>query len=152
MRRAEAIERLDATVDEVARVLPALPPPAVPNTGWGAHEVLSHVVFWHETYARILEAMTEGREPVVLEGVFPEFNRIAVERFRAAPDALLVERLRHANAVVVAALAALPPHARIRIKSGANPRGPVQFADRIEAHLRGHLEDLRHLSRARRAS
>ena len=155
MTRAETIARLDATVDEVSRVLPALPPPAVPHGGWGAHEVLSHIVFWHETYARILETMAEGRRPAVLVGVFPEFNRIAVERFRTVRDAVLVARLRRANAIVVAALGSLPPHARIRIKSGTNARGPVEFADRVDAHLRGHLDELRrlsHVSRARKAS
>lgn len=152
MTRSQAIARLDATVDEVARVLPALPPPAVPHAGWGAHEVLSHIVFWHETYAHILETLTDGHEPVLLDGIFGEFNRIAVERFGDVPDAVLVERLRKANAVVGAALAAVPPHARIRIKAGAKTRGPVEFAERIEAHLRGHLDDLRHLSRTQKAS
>ena len=151
MTRAEAIARLDATVGEVCRALPTLRALAVPHGGWGAHEVLSHIVFWHETYARILEAMAEGRQPAVLVGVFPEFNRIAVERFRTVPDAVLVARLRKANAIVVAALGSVPPHARIKIKSGANPRGPVQFADRVEAHLRGHLDELRRLSRIPRA-
>lgn len=151
MTRAEAIARLDTTVDEVSRVLPGMPAPAVPHAGWGAHEVLSHIVFWHETYARILEAMAEGHQPAVLVGVFPEFNRIAVERLRTVPDAVLVARLRRANAIVVAALGSLSPHARVRIKSGTNARGPVEFADRVEAHLRGHLEELRRLSRVSRA-
>ena len=152
MTRAEAIARLDATVAQVAGELPALPSPTVPHAGWGAHEVLSHIVFWHETYARVLEPLSRGRDPILLDGVFREFNRIAVARLRNVPDVALAARLRRANVIVAAALAALPPGARIRIRTGAKPRGPREFADGVDAHLRGHLAELRHLSCARRAS
>jgi Mycothiol maleylpyruvate isomerase N-terminal domain len=152
LTRIQAIARLDAAVDAFARTFLFAPPPAPVYPGWRPHEVLAHLVFWHETYARILQALNAGREPVLMEGVFREFNRQAVDRLRNVPEPALLERLRHANLLVGEGLASLPPHARIRIKEGSKPRGPVEFANAIQRHFRGHLDHLRHVTRTRKAS
>ncbi|HET9780880.1 MAG TPA: maleylpyruvate isomerase N-terminal domain-containing protein [Candidatus Dormibacteraeota bacterium] len=113
---------------------------------WGTHEVLSHLVFWHETYVRIVRALIRGKH-TALTGVFRDFNELAVETFRDSEDQALGRRLAAAQRDLAEELASLPAPARIRIKSGAMARGPAQFADRIAAHIRGHLSDLRHKSR-----
>jgi len=152
MTRARAIAGLDDAVDEFVRAFQSAPPSDPVYPGWRSHEVLAHLVFWHETYAGILQAVRAGREPVLMEGVFRDFNRQAAERLRSVPGRVLIERLQHANRLVGEGLRSFPAHARIRIKEGSKPRGPVEFATAIEGHFRGHLADLRHVTRTRKAS
>ena len=147
MRRDAAIKALDAAVSDFVLALPRIESVHANGTDWGTHEVLSHLVFWHETYVRIVEGLNGGTAYAPLAGVFREFNQLAVLQFRTAVDAELARRLTAAQRRLAVELAALPPSARIRIKGGAKGRGPAEFADRVAAHIRGHLVDLSHKSR-----
>ncbi len=150
--RTEAIHGLNAAVEEFARSVPDLSGVAASGREWGTHEVLCHLVFWHETYAAIAAAINSHAPPPVAVGKFPALNRLAVERLERVSDRRLVERLGDANRRLSSELAKLAPAARIRIKVGAKARGPVDFARRIEGHFRGHLGGLKHLRRLRTAS
>jgi hypothetical protein len=55
----------------------------------------------------------------------------------------LVTRRRRARRRLAVELLRLRPTSRIRIKTGTKSRGPVEFAGRIEAHFRRHLEEIR---------
>ncbi len=139
--------RLAATVDDVARELERGPLPPLTGGEWGPREILCHLVYWHEWYADVARSINAGEPVSPKVGAFPEFNRRSVVELGSAPAAELLGRLRHAQRSLDAELLVMSPHARITIKAGANSRGPNLFADRVEAHFRGHLHDIRRMLR-----
>lgn len=149
--RSVAISNLRESVDAFAGFVESRPDPPLTGGAWGAREVLCHIVYWHETYVRILRAINAGGAPVQREGRFTEFNRQAVVELGAVPAPELVARLRRAQRRLEVELLALTPTAHINIKVGSKPWGANQFPERIAGHLRGHLRELRRAERRQAA-
>ena len=146
-RRAVLVARLADAVDELASEVERAPLPPLTGAQWGPREILCHLVYWHEWYAEVARSINHGEAVVPKVGAFPEFNRDSVEELGSTPVQSLVARLRRAQRSLGTELLAMSPHARITIKAGASSRGPDVFADRIEAHFRGHLRDIRRMRR-----
>ena len=68
--RAQAVARLDESVEAFACALESMPETALTGAEWGPREMLGHIVFWHETYLRIAHAINTGHDPVPLVGTF----------------------------------------------------------------------------------
>jgi hypothetical protein len=145
--RLAAVEALQGSVDAFLREFEAHGQAPLTGGEWGPREVLCHLVYWHETYVSILHAMNLHEEPMLKEGVFREFNRLAVEELGHVPADVLVSRLETAQRRLGIELLRMSPSARIRIKSGQMARGPVEFTRRIEGHFLGHLADIRRMAR-----
>lgn len=141
--RLTAVEDLQAAVDEFVRRYGALDGPELTGGEWGPREVLCHLVYWHETYVTILRALNNHEAPPLKTGVFREINDLAVVELGHVPADVLVNRLETAQRRLGIELLRLSPAVRIRIKSGSMARGPVEFARRLEGHVRGHFADLR---------
>jgi hypothetical protein len=141
--RLAAVEALQDAVEDFARRYEGLPPQDLTGGDWGPREVLCHLVYWHETYLEIVRALNHHDPPAIKEGVFREFNQLAVEELGTVPPYVLLARLDVAQRRLAVELLRLSPAARIRIKTGSMARGPVEFTRRIEGHFRGHLADLR---------
>lgn len=141
--RLAAVDALQEAVDEFARRYESLPPQRLTGGGWGPREVLCHLVYWHETYVAVLHAMSHHDAPALKDGVFREFNQLAVQELGGVPAGVLLTRLEVAQRRLAVELLRLSPAARIRIKTGSMARGPVEFTRRIEGHFRGHFADLR---------
>lgn len=144
--RLAAVEALQEAVEEFVREFQLVDPRPLTGGEWGARELLCHLVYWHENYVTILHAMSRHEEPPLKEGVFRDFNRLAVEELGHVPADVLLTRLETAQRRLAIELLRLSPAARIRIKTGSMARGPVEFARRIEGHFRGHMADLRRVA------
>lgn len=145
--RLAAVEALQDAVEEFASRYEALPPQDLTGGDWGPREVLCHLVYWHETYLAIVRALNHHEAPGIKDGLFREFNELALEELGAVPPDVLLARLDVAQRRLAVELLRLSPAARIRIKTGSMARGPVEFTRRIEGHFRGHLADLRRRDR-----
>lgn len=98
------IRLLDAAVDEVVwlyglrdvdwsfRVYPL----------WDAHDVLAHLVSWHESFAAIVTARSRGERPEVPRGSLARVNEEGVQRLQGIGIASLTRRLVGAQRIVVA--------------------------------------------------
>ena len=141
------MKRLTAAVEEVAAEFERDGLAPLSGGEWGPREILCHLVYWHEWYADVAGCVNGGTPVSPKVGSFPEFNRQSVVELGGAPVPRLVERLRRAQGRLGAELTRMSPHAKMTIKVGATGRGPNCFADRIEAHFRGHLRDIRRMRR-----
>lgn len=146
-----AITELRAAVDAFIDHMERRPEPRLTGGEWGAREVLCHIVYWHETYVRIVRAMNAHESPVQREGSFKDFNRDSVSELGAEPVAEMLSRLRRAQRRLEVELLALPPATAINIKVGSKPWPADEFPARIAGHLRGHLRQLRRGERRRAA-
>jgi hypothetical protein len=141
--RAQTVARLGESVEAFACALESMPETALTRAEWGPREILCHIVFWHETYARIAHAINTGQDPMPLVGTFPEFNRRSVIELGGVPITVLVARLRRAQRRFAVELLAMNSRSRMTIKIGARGRGPLEFALKTDAHIRGHLDEVR---------
>lgn len=149
--RVAAIGELRSAVEAFTGYMDHRPEPSLTGGEWGAREVLCHLVYWHETYVRIVRAMNTHQPPVQRTGSFKDFNREGIFELGAEPVASMLARLRRAQRRLEVELLALPRDATINIKVGSKPWPADEFPARIAGHIRGHLRRLRR-GRARRAA
>lgn len=145
--RSEAVARLGESVEAFACALESTPETRLTGGEWGPREMLCHIVFWHETYVRIAHAINAGQDRRPLVGTFPEFNRQSVIQLGDVPVTVLVARLRRAQQRFARELLAMSPSSRLTIKIGAAGRGPLELAHKTDAHIRGHLDEVRRFQR-----
>ncbi|CAG0930139.1 hypothetical protein TFLX_01616 [Thermoflexales bacterium] len=75
METKEALrKRLNKTVAELIAVCRQLPDPdAVVYEGWTAKDILGHVTFWHESFARNVADLVHDGQPQPLKGQLARF-------------------------------------------------------------------------------
>lgn len=147
--RMAVVEELQATVEAFSRELERATLPPLSGAGWGPREILCHIVYWHEDYVTVLRAINQHEPPPLKVGNFRDFNDLAVQELGMVPADVLLGRLETAQRRLALELLRMSPAAKIRIKTGSMARGPVEFARRVDGHIRGHLADVRRTRSAR---
>ena len=109
---------------------------------WSAKDVLGHLVFWHESFARNLRDVSEGRTPHPLKGKLSEVNQQSVSSTRDVPIAALLNRLQQAQEVIEEHIAN-PDVSLIPYKKGSRDYPPLEHVEVVAAHIKRHLKDLR---------
>lgn len=129
--RAAAVAGLDAAVEAVAVELETQPETRLTGGDWGPREVLCHLVYWHEYYVSVVHALATGRQPALMVGAFPEFNRQAVRELGSVPVTDQVVRLRRAQRRLAVEFLRAEPHVsdQDQDRLEAAPPGRVRQSD-----------------------
>lgn len=132
----EILANLDQTLQEFIIRLLCLPTNQPINPAWSAHDLLSHITYWHEVYADSLTAITQGRQPNLPQGTYASINAQAVCVNAEVSSQILVGRLRSAQATIheQAPLAAKTGR-KIAFKQSSTRRTIPQALQRIEQHI-----------------
>ena len=139
------IDRLDDTVNDLTRYMASLAPEKLaPSTKqqWGAREVFSHIVFWHEEYARITQERLSNQEPRVLPGTHIEVNALAVEQYRDLTVNALIDKILKAQSELLL-MYDRAKDLRIAFKQHGAVLPFSEWIDGTERHIRSHLERLK---------
>lgn len=120
------------------------------NTEWTARDVLVHVAFWHESFARNVADLAAGIKPRPLKGTYSELGKRAAEEYRTCPVSELLDRLERAQRVIEQSVFD-PKVTLIPYKVGSRPYAPCEHTRIVEDHVRGHLGRLEAAYRANRA-
>jgi len=108
---------------------------------WTEKDVLGHIVFWHESFARNVQALTRGHEPNVLKGKLSEVNLRSVESTRPHSIPSLLARLQEAQHVISTHVQH-PDLALIPYKKGSRSYPPDEHLAVVNRHIQRHLKDL----------
>lgn len=109
-----------------------------------AREVLSHFVFWHREYVRIVRALAKRQAPRLREGKFREFNAQATREFAFESLPALVKRFDRLQSQLERALRALPDwESNFPIKSSGKYTSVAERVPQIAAHIGNHVARLR---------
>ncbi len=144
---AERIADLDEAIAAIAALYRRLPAEALtarPVNAWGPRELLCHLVFWHEQYATIAEALSAGAPPLLQPGTFRELNVRAVLENRDCTLDELLARLDGAQqrlAAIAHSSDEIPWS--IAFKQGGTARPFPEALRLIAGHIRGHGEQVR---------
>jgi hypothetical protein len=120
------------------------------EAGWTAHQVLAHIVWWHERYLSVLSALVDGRARPALAGKLDDINVTAVDAYGERSIDDLSDTLRtkeHAIESLVGVLYELPRSERdalvIVTRDEGKPGDLDGFVKRVTSHLHGHAQDIR---------
>lgn len=141
--RQALLERLNETAAQLRQTYQTLPnPEAMVYELWTAKDVLAHLTFWHESFARNVEALVSGRPPQPLKGRFSDLNQAGVEALRPLTLPQVLERFETAHALIQANILK-PVLTLIPYKKGSREYTPEEHLDLVAAHITEHLREVR---------
>ncbi|MGE0560529.1 MAG: hypothetical protein AB7O47_01820 [Flavobacteriales bacterium] len=111
-------------------------------TYWSAKDVLGHITFWHESFARNLNDLAQGKKPNPLKGKLSEVNDLSVNSTKENTIVELLNRLKAAqkiinNHILNDSILEIP------YKKGSRNYTRLEHLDIVEKHISKHLKDLR---------
>lgn len=112
------------------------------NRLWNAKDVLGHITFWHESFARNVSDLGEGRIPNPLKGKLSEVNEQSVATTREASISDLVQRLKQAQKTI--SFYIFDENIEmIPYKKGSRDYSRAEHLEVASRHIDKHLKDLR---------
>ena len=89
-------------VDDFVRLycLPGLDPSLMVYDEWNTHDVLVHVLVWHESFARNVDALARGLPPTPEFGRIREINDRGMAKYGDIPVRTLLRHLRRAQRTI----------------------------------------------------
>ena len=137
--RTVLLSRLDRTVAQLIGIYQGLANPATSgDDAWTAKDILCHITFWHESFARNVSALVSGNAPTPLRGTYADLNRRSVAEMQGLTSEQIVERLRAAHQLIQ--LAILSPHLKtIPYRKGSRDYTPEEHLAIVCGHIAEHL-------------
>jgi len=137
------LQRLDGIVAGLLGVYREIPHPEIMVYElWTAKDILAHLTFWHESFARNVGDLVDGKEPKPLKGRFRDLNQEGVEAMRSCSLAEVIRRFEAAHSIIQAnildsTLGSIP------YKKGSRDYSPEEHLDVVIKHIEKHSRDVR---------
>ena len=143
----QLLQKLDETVAQAAELFSSADE-SLCDGHHTAREVLSHLVFWHQEYAAIIESLADGRSPVLRHGAFADLNAQATRAYQTMSLLVLSHRLLSTQDRLDVALRRLPDWTiNFPVKAGGRFWSVADRVTAIESHIRNHVYRLRRIQR-----
>ncbi|MEM9829161.1 MAG: hypothetical protein AAF944_00910 [Bacteroidota bacterium] len=110
-------------------------------TRWSTKDILGHLVFWHESFARNLRDVSESQKPNPLKGKLSEVNQLGVEATHSVFIDKLIIRLNAAQQVIEEYILNTEVQL-IPYKKGSRDYSRKEHLEIVVAHIKRHLKDL----------
>ena len=109
---------------------------------WTAKDILGHIVFWHESFARNVSDIVNGIEPTPLKGNYRDLNQRCFDEMRTKTIDELAKRLEAAHRVIQENILN-PKLVLIPYKKGSRDYTPDEHLDIVNEHIKEHLKGIR---------
>ncbi len=136
-------DRLSKAVGELTVICRQLPDPNAPvYEGWSAKDVLGHVTFWHESFARNVADLVHDRKPTPLRGKLSDLNQQGVDEMRSCNLEEVIGRLEAAQRIIHAnilnsKLISIP------YRRGSRDYTPEEHLEIVIKHIQQHLKAIK---------
>lgn len=136
------LQQLDETVVQLIDLYQSLPNPvAMVYELWTAKDVLAHLTFWHESFARNVDDLVNGRSPTPLKGRFIDLNHGGVDAMKSLSLAQVMSRFEAAHQIIRSSILD-PGLTLIPYKKGSRIYVPEEHLDIVSKHICMHLQDV----------
>lgn len=136
------LEHLNKTIAQLLAVYHDLPDPnAVVYEFWSAKDVLAHLTFWHESFARNVDDLAHGRTPSPLKGRLRDLNQEGVDAMAHRALAEVLARFEAAHATIQANILN-PALTLIPYRKGSREYTVEEHLDIVDDHINQHLRDV----------
>lgn len=136
------LAELDAAVERLLAAAAENPSADAPVTdSWSVRDVVAHVTFWHESFARNVNDLVHGRRPTPLRGRLTGLNERGVAEAMTPPLEAIVDCFRAAQATIHASIMS-PALGLIPYRVGSRPYAPDEHPESARDHIRAHARGL----------
>ena len=145
------LKRLDETVAHLIEVVRAASDhDTVVYEGWAAKDILGHVTFWHESFARNLDDLVHDRKPTPLKGRLGDLNQQGVAELRPCSLEEVIGRLEAAQRIIHADILN-PKLSLIPYRKGSRDYTPEEHLSVVADHIEGHVKAIQGNGRKKRS-
>jgi hypothetical protein len=140
--RKVLLAQLNETIAKLLAVYQSMTDPdRMVYAEWTARDVLAHLTFWHESFARNVSDLVQGIKPTPLKGKFIDLNQQGVDEMRLHTLEQVMERLVVAHGIIQDNI--LNPRLMlIPYKKGSRDYSPEEHLDIVNEHIKEHLRDV----------
>lgn len=140
--RATLLKRLNDTIASLIEIHKNIADPqAEVADGWTANDVLAHITFWHESFARNISDLVNGCQPAPLKGRYADLNRRSTQEMQGLTVEQIIERLNAAHEIIQRDILS-PTLKLIPYRKGSRDYTPEEHLDIVTGHIREHLKAL----------
>ena len=140
--RRDSLQQLTEQVNALIACLRSINTPSIMvYTLWSAKDVLCHITFWHESFARNLRAVANHDHPSPLKGSLETLNQQGVDELRPLSVDSLIDRLLAAHAAIECHILD-PSIGLIPYRKGSRSYTPEEHLEIVRVHLRKHIADI----------
>lgn len=143
--RTALLAELDSAVERLLAAAAIASPDVLADGSWTARDVVGHVTFWHESFARNVDDLVHARRPTPLRGRLSDLNERGVAEARTVPLDTIVNRLRAAHATIRASILS-STLGLIPYRVGSRPYTPGEHLEVVRDHVRAHARSLQCVS------
>jgi hypothetical protein len=108
---------------------------------WNAKDVLGHITFWHESFARNISDLSKNIKPSPLKGKLSEVNKQSVETTKNESVENLIKRLKEAQNTIEEYVF-LDKINLIPYKKGSRDYSKLEHLEVVSNHIHKHLKDI----------
>ena len=108
---------------------------------WSIKEVLGHIAFWHESFARNVSDLVQDIRPKPLKGKYQELNQRCMEEIKTQTVEDIIGRLEAAQQVIRNNILN-PKLSIIPYKVGSRSYTPEEHLNLVVKHIQGHIRDI----------
>jgi hypothetical protein len=109
---------------------------------WTAKDILGHIVFWHESFARNVYDIVNDIKPTPLKGKYSDLNQRCFADMRTQTIEEITKRLEVAHRVIQENILN-PKLVLIPYKKGSRDYTPDEHLDIVNEHIKEHLNSIR---------
>jgi hypothetical protein len=141
--REMLLEQLNKTAAQLVDFYRSLADPASPVYElWSAKDVLAHLTFWHESFARNVDDLAHGRQPSPLKGRLRDLNQDGVDEMAHLTLVEVLARFEAAHAILQANILS-PALTLIPYRKGSRAYTVQEHLNIVNDHINQHLRDVR---------
>jgi hypothetical protein len=146
-RRATLLKHLNETISQLSDVFKNLANPEIAvYEEWTAKDILGHIAFWHESFARNVHDIVSDIKPTPLKGKYSDLNQRCHDEMRQKTVEEIIQRLEIAHRVIQENILN-PGLGLIPYKKGSRDYTPDEHLDIVNEHIQEHLSDIRKVSK-----
>ena len=139
--RTALLAELDSAVARLLAAAAIRPADVLVDDSWAVRDVVGHITFWHESFARNVDDLVHGRRPTPLRGRLADLNERGVAEARALPLDAIVDRLLAAQATIRASIM-WPALGLIPYRVGSRSYAPDEHLEVVRDHVQAHARSL----------
>jgi hypothetical protein len=145
--RETLLSQLNETISQLVDVYNHMANPEFAvSEEWTAKDVLGHILFWHESFARNVRDIVNDIKPAPLKGKYSDLNQRCFDEMRTKTVENMTKRLEAAHRVIRENILN-PKLVVIPYKQGARDYTPDEHLDLVNEHIQEHLRGIRNASR-----
>ena len=141
-RRENLLRQMDETIGRLLATYRGIKNPESILFGeWTAKDIVGHIVFWHESFARNVCNIASGVKPRPLKGKLSDLNQQGVEEMRLHSIETLISRLEAAHRNIQENILN-PGLEQIPYRKGSRDYTPEEHLEIVNRHISGHLKEI----------